>query len=66
MTVITGSISVPQPGARIKYQGEHIGTARYYGNVEGAKGSWLGVEWDDVTRGKHDGIKDGRRYFQCT
>ena len=27
------------------------------------KGEWLGVEWDDPTRGKHDGSHQGKRYF---
>ncbi|KAH7107600.1 RNI-like protein, partial [Auriculariales sp. MPI-PUGE-AT-0066] len=27
---------------------------------------WLGVEWDDPQRGKHDGTKDGIQYFTCT
>lgn len=28
-------------------------------------GIWVGVEWDDPTRGKHDGTKEGVRYFTC-
>ncbi|KAI9782740.1 MAG: hypothetical protein M1839_004728 [Geoglossum umbratile] len=40
-------------------------TVRYSGPVEGTKGDWLGVEWDDPTRGKHDGMYGGKRYFQC-
>ena len=27
---------------------------------------WLGVEWDDASRGKHDGIYEDTRYFTCT
>jgi len=27
-------------------------------------GTWLGIEWDDGMRGKHNGIVDGKRYFQ--
>ena len=26
-------------------------------------GIWIGVEWDDERRGKHDGSHEGRRYF---
>lgn len=26
---------------------------------------WIGVEWDDVRRGKHDGSLNGKRYFRC-
>ncbi|KAG6877738.1 hypothetical protein C0993_004555 [Termitomyces sp. T159_Od127] len=43
----------------------YLGTVRYTGPVEGTSGTWLGVEWDDHARGKHDGVKDGRRYFTC-
>lgn len=28
-----------------------------------AKGVWLGVEWDNPARGKHDGLHEGTRYF---
>ncbi|NXD79779.1 TBCE protein, partial [Halcyon senegalensis] len=28
-------------------------------------GIWLGVEWDDPQRGKHDGTYEGTRYFTC-
>ncbi|CAN9221649.1 unnamed protein product [Alternaria alternata] len=40
-------------------------TVRYYGTVEGTKGEWLGVEWDEPTRGKHSGEHNGTRYFTC-
>ena len=26
-------------------------------------GIWIGVEWDDPSRGKHDGVHEGHRYF---
>ncbi|OAA67533.1 Cytoskeleton-associated protein, Gly-rich domain protein [Cordyceps fumosorosea ARSEF 2679] len=51
-------------GERISYD-DALCTVRYIGEVAGATGSWLGVEWDDGTRGKHDGSHKGRRYFQC-
>jgi hypothetical protein len=41
-------------------------TVRYLGPVEGQQGSWVGVEWDDASRGKHDGSTGGRRYFSVT
>ena len=51
-------------GTRLRL-GEHTGTLRFSGAVDGTTGTWLGVEWDDPSRGKHDGVKDGRRYFAC-
>lgn len=58
-----GSI-VPSLGTRFSLSG-YTGTVRYVGEVDGTHGTWLGVEWDDQDRGKHDGIKDGKRYFSC-
>ena len=40
-------------------------TIRYVGGVQGTTGDWLGVEWDDPTRGKHAGEHKGVRYFTC-
>ncbi|KAE8352840.1 hypothetical protein BDV28DRAFT_120010 [Aspergillus coremiiformis] len=40
-------------------------TVRYAGRVEGTTGEWLGVEWDNPTRGKHSGEHQGVRYFTC-
>ena len=39
-------------------------TVLYVGPVEGQKGDWAGLEWDDHTRGKHDGSHGGKRYFK--
>ncbi|KAK2167203.1 hypothetical protein LSH36_31g04030 [Paralvinella palmiformis] len=50
-------------GSRIECE-EHIATVLYVGEVPGTKGIWLGVEWDDPTRGKHDGTHEGIRYFK--
>ncbi|KAH6918438.1 hypothetical protein BKA70DRAFT_1416436 [Coprinopsis sp. MPI-PUGE-AT-0042] len=58
----TGAYSNWQCGTRISFNG-HRGTIKYVGNVDGASGSWLGIDWDDADRGKHDGSKDGKRYF---
>ncbi|KAG8907993.1 hypothetical protein FRB99_001159 [Tulasnella sp. 403] len=55
----------PAVGSRIEL-GKHIGTIRYIGPVAGYAGRWYGVEWDEPCRGKHDGSKDGVRYFTCT
>ena len=29
-------------------------------------GLWLGVEWDEPTRGKHNGDHEGMNYFTCS
>ena len=51
-------------GQRVSYGGD-LCTIRYIGEVKGVKGEWLGVEWDDPSRGKHSGEVDGVRYFTC-
>ncbi|KAK4672516.1 hypothetical protein QC763_103710 [Podospora pseudopauciseta] len=51
-------------GQRRSYDGA-LCTVRYIGEVAGTTGSWLGVEWDDPSRGKHDGQHKGIRYFTC-
>ena len=56
--------AIPPVGTRFSLSG-YIGTIRFVGEVDGTNGVWLGVEWDDRTRGRHDGIKDGKRYFSC-
>lgn len=32
----------------------------YYGPVQGSNGMWVGVNWDDLGRGKHDGEYNGK------
>ena len=56
------SVGVYSIDARVLVNG-HRGTIKYVGEVEGATGIWLGIDWDDRERGKHDGSKDGKRYF---
>ncbi|KAH9901505.1 hypothetical protein C8Q73DRAFT_678068 [Cubamyces lactineus] len=58
------SLELPSIGTRLSHSG-HLGTVRFVGHVDGTQGVWLGVEWDDPKRGKHDGVKDGKRYFSC-
>jgi tubulin-specific chaperone E len=58
------STAGPSLGTRFALSG-YIGTIKYVGEVDGTNGIWLGVEWDDPSRGKHDGTKDGKRYFSC-
>ncbi|KAL8980057.1 MAG: hypothetical protein Q9205_004757 [Flavoplaca limonia] len=47
-------------GRRISYEG-HLCTVRWQGEIDGLKGNWLGVEWDDPSRGRHDGTYAGNR-----
>ena len=66
--------SIPNPvtiiGRRVEYNGA-IGTVRYYGplkhNTDKAKPgeNWIGVEWDDPERGRHNGTVEGVEYFKC-
>lgn len=51
-------------GQRLSLKGQTC-TVRYTGLVEGKGGDWLGVEWDAVQRGKHNGAHDGKKYFDC-
>lgn len=55
---------LPSPGIRINLHG-NTGTVRFVGPVDNTTGTWLGIEWDNPHRGKHDGIKDNKRYFTC-
>ncbi|KPM41613.1 hypothetical protein AK830_g4971 [Neonectria ditissima] len=51
-------------GQRVSYDGA-LCTVRFIGDVAGTTGVWLGVEWDDSARGKHNGSHKGVRYFSC-
>uniref|UniRef100_A0A8B9KT67 Tubulin-specific chaperone E n=1 Tax=Astyanax mexicanus TaxID=7994 RepID=A0A8B9KT67_ASTMX len=51
-------------GRRVFCDGER-GTVRYVGTVPPTTGLWLGVEWDNPDRGKHDGSHEGVCYFTC-
>ncbi|EYC10261.1 hypothetical protein Y032_0056g2646 [Ancylostoma ceylanicum] len=59
---LTVSKDMAQVGDRVAVGG-YGATVRYVGNVEGHAGVWVGVEWDDPRRGKHDGLVNGVRYF---
>lgn len=41
-------------------------TVKYVGHIDGQSGLWVGLEWDDPARGKHDGSVAGRQYFTCS
>ncbi|XP_011791147.1 PREDICTED: tubulin-specific chaperone E [Colobus angolensis palliatus] len=51
-------------GRRVEVNGEHA-TVRFAGVVPPLAGPWLGVEWDNPERGKHDGSHEGTVYFKC-
>lgn len=51
-------------GERASFNGA-LCTIRFVGEVNGTTGQWLGVEWDDPSRGKHDGSHKGVQYFKC-
>ena len=52
------------PGRRLSYDGS-LCTVRYFGSVAKTKGDWIGLEWDDPLRGKHNGSHQGVEYFKC-
>lgn len=51
-------------GYRVEVGGNR-GTIRYIGPLDGYDGQWVGIEWDDQKRGKHDGAVAGKRYFHA-
>nr|CAD7459060.1 unnamed protein product [Timema tahoe] len=48
--------SEPTVGSRLSCDG-HIGTLLYIGKLLPTKDTWFGVDWDDQSRGKHDGTQ---------
>jgi dynactin complex subunit len=52
-------------GDRIKF-GNDVGEVKYIGSVGSHPGTWLGIEWDDPSRGKHNGNVDGVEYFKSS
>eukprot|EP00485_Elphidium_margaritaceum_P021632 CAMPEP_0202712254 /NCGR_PEP_ID=MMETSP1385-20130828/36150_1 /ASSEMBLY_ACC=CAM_ASM_000861 /TAXON_ID=933848 /ORGANISM="Elphidium margaritaceum" /LENGTH=109 /DNA_ID=CAMNT_0049372225 /DNA_START=143 /DNA_END=472 /DNA_ORIENTATION=- len=40
-----------------------VGTLKFMGNVEFAKGQWIGLELSDKHKGKHNGTVEGTKYF---
>lgn len=51
-------------GKRIECGGSY-GTVKYIGPVLGYEGIWLGIDWDDPERGKHDGSVNHSFYFKA-
>ena len=50
------------PGQRFQVDKQKA-TLRFVGEIEGQAGTWVGLEWDDSARGRHDGSHLGKR---CT
>ncbi len=53
-----------QVNDRIIIDGQRA-TVRYVGLIADQEGPWIGLEWDDPGRGKHDGTANGHKYFHC-
>uniref|UniRef100_A0A8C7GAW1 Tubulin-specific chaperone E n=1 Tax=Oncorhynchus kisutch TaxID=8019 RepID=A0A8C7GAW1_ONCKI len=51
-------------GRRVACDGER-GTVRFVGTVPPTAELWLGVEWDNPDRGKHNGSHEGVHYVTC-
>lgn len=49
---------------RVPSQAVRRATVRYNGPLDGARGLWIGVQYDEP-RGKNDGSVNGKRYFTC-
>ena len=60
----TSSMNGLHIGSRLSFKGD-LCTVRFIGKVSSKKGLWIGVEWDDQTRGKHSGTFAGNAYFSC-
>ncbi|KER28093.1 hypothetical protein T265_05005 [Opisthorchis viverrini] len=52
-------------GRRVVHD-EHFGTIHYVGELPGSAGFWLGVDWDNPSRGRHDGTYRGVQYFHTS
>ncbi|XP_026501773.1 tubulin-specific chaperone E [Vanessa tameamea] len=52
-------------GSRVKCN-DDFATVKYIGEVQGYKGIWYGVEWDNTERGKHNGFVEDIQYFKTT
>ena len=67
---VVGFIMVSEPtinitvGTRIDVAGDK-GMVKYVGKVANTEGEWLGVDWDDPKRGKHDGTYMDVQYFKA-
>lgn len=51
-------------GQRVSLAGFH-GTIRYIGSLGDSIDVWIGLEWDDPSRGKHSGTFKNEKIFSC-
>ncbi len=52
-------------GSRLSYKGE-LCTINYIGEIPAWPGvTTYGLEWDNPSRGKHNGTYKGNTYFNC-
>ena len=55
-------------GQRVELRGKY-GSIRYLGklrnNPKAGDDLWLGIEWDELGSGRHNGTVDGENYFGC-
>lgn len=49
-------------GSRVVCDGDY-GTVMYIGELDSMEGIWVGLEWDNPSRGKHSGDYKGIQYF---
>ncbi|XP_031640761.1 tubulin-specific chaperone E [Contarinia nasturtii] len=59
-------VSDLEVGARIRVGDNDLATIKYIGKVDGHAGLYIGVEWDNPERGKHNGTVDGVKYFETS
>ena len=50
---------------RVFYPPQEMAVVKYVGRVGFSDGIWLGLELRTPRSNRHDGIVEGRRYFQC-
>ena len=64
---VKGSEDADVIGQRVELRGK-MGSIRFLGklrnNPKAGDALWLGVEWDDINAGKHNGTVDGEKYFE--
>ncbi|KAF6776674.1 hypothetical protein AHF37_03303 [Paragonimus kellicotti] len=51
-------------GDRVVHE-EHFGTIYYVGELPNSADVWLGINWDNPNRGRHNGTYKGHQYFRA-